>query len=466
MTNITNVRRESNWDAAPDATPDETPTRLISAAIQIAPVDPLAFLQGAWGMERVSFAAPRGQRAFHGMGEAAQLFAYGEHRYSDIAQQARQLFDGAVLPDNAPDEAMPALMGGFAFNDHFVPDHVWASFQPAHFILPHVQLTRAHDACWLTANALVQRDEDPRETQLALRDALRERAAWLAAQPAIETAAPANTTMRYPMTREAWRKMLLLALDHIRRGNLDKVVLARMCELRSEGEIEIEPALQRLNERFDGCYRFLFEPRAGHAFLGATPELLVGVQGDHLETMGLAGSIRTGSTPAETAAYAKTLLSSEKDLHEHALVVGMIRQRLAPHARALHAPDQPVVLSLKNIQHLHTPIHATLREREGVLPWVERLHPTPALGGQPREEAMRFIELNEPVLRGWYGAPVGLIHPNLDGEFCVAIRSAVAQGNRAWLYAGCGVVASSQPDNEWDETALKFNAMLHALNDV
>jgi menaquinone-specific isochorismate synthase len=120
-------------------------------------------------------------------------------------------------------------------------------------------------------------------------------------------------------------------------------------------------------------------------------------------------------------------------------------------------------MTLKNIQHLHTPIHATLREKEGVLPWVERLHPTPALGGQPREEAMRFIEINEPVLRGWYGAPVGLIRPNLEGEFCVAIRSAVAQDNRAWLYAGCGIVATSQPDNEWDETALKFKAMLDAL---
>jgi menaquinone-specific isochorismate synthase len=121
-------------------------------------------------------------------------------------------------------------------------------------------------------------------------------------------------------------------------------------------------------------------------------------------------------------------------------------------------------MTLKNIQHLHTPIHATLRDHDGVLPWVERLHPTPALCGQPREEAMRFIEINEPVLRGWYGAPVGLLRPNLDGEFCVAIRSAVAQENRAWLYAGCGVVATSQPDNEWDETALKFKAMLEAFS--
>lgn len=461
MTSIMDAPRENNWDAEPSAQPRTA--RLVSAAIAIDPIDPLVFLHGARGMERVSWSTPGSRTSLHGLGAAEQLFAYGEHRFSDIAEQARALFDGAALPASVPDAAMPALIGGFAFTDHFVPDHVWAAFQPAHFILPHVQLSSVDGQYWLTANALVQRDEDPREAQLALNEALRERAEWLAAQPAMNRTPPANTTLSYPMSREAWRKMLLVALDQIRRGNLDKVVLARMCELRSEGEIEIEPALHRLNERFDGCYRFLFEPRAGHAFFGATPELLVKVDGDRLDTMGLAGSIRAGSSATETAMYAGKLLSSEKDLHEHALVVRMIRKRLAPRVRALHSLDKPGVMTLKNIQHLHTPIHATLREKEGVLPWVDRLHPTPALGGQPREEAMRFIEINEPVLRGWYGAPVGLIRPNLEGEFCVAIRSAVAQDNRAWLYAGCGIVATSQPDNEWDETALKFKAMLDAL---
>lgn len=462
MTGIMDAQHASDWDATPVVT---KPARLVSAAIAIDSIDPLVFLHGARGMERVSFAVPRGQHTFHGMGAAAQLFAYGEHRFVDIATQARSLFDGAMLPANAPDKALPMLMGGFAFTDHFVPDHVWAAFHPAHFILPHVQLAQVNGQCWLTANALAQRDDDPSETQSALHEALRVRAAWLAQQPAIHQLATANTTLSYPMSREAWRRMIVHALDHIRRGNLDKVVLARMCELRSNAPIEIEPALHRLNERFDGCHRFLFEPRAGHAFFGATPELLVSVNGDQLDTMGLAGSISTGDNASETAALAGQLLNSDKDLHEHALVVRMIRKRLAPHVRTLHSLDKPGVMTLKNIQHLHTPINATLREKEGVLPWVERLHPTPALGGQPRDEAMRFIEINEPVLRGWYGAPVGLIRPNLDGEFCVAIRSAVAQDNRAWLYAGCGIVADSQPDNEWDETALKFKAMLQALGE-
>ena len=121
------------------------------------------------------------------------------------------------------------------------------------------------------------------------------------------------------------------------------------------------------------------------------------------------------------------------------------------------------VLRLSNIQHLHTPITGQLREPAGVLPVVAALHPTPALGGEPREEALQMIDACEPVTRGWYAAPVGWIDHNLDGAFAVAIRSAVVQEKRAWLYAGAGIVADSVPANEWHETGLKFRPLLGAL---
>lgn len=120
-------------------------------------------------------------------------------------------------------------------------------------------------------------------------------------------------------------------------------------------------------------------------------------------------------------------------------------------------------MQLSNIQHLHTPITATLPQAHGVLPLLAVLHPTPALGGQPREEAMAIIGASEPVPRGWFGGPVGWLDAALDGEFGVAIRSAVAQDRRVWAYAGAGIVAESEPRKEWDETALKFRPMLEAL---
>ena len=147
------------------------------------------------------------------------------------------------------------------------------------------------------------------------------------------------------------------------------------------------------------------------------------------------------------------LLRSHKDRHEHQIVVDKIRDRLAPLTDRLDiAPID--LLKLKNIQHLHTPIQGQLKQEAGVLTLVEALHPTPALGGDPRDRAMSLIRELEPIPRGWYGAPVGWIDANLDGQFTVAIRSAVAQDTRVWIYAGAGIVADSVPEKEWEETAL------------
>jgi menaquinone-specific isochorismate synthase len=126
-------------------------------------------------------------------------------------------------------------------------------------------------------------------------------------------------------------------------------------------------------------------------------------------------------------------------------------------------PESPCIYRLSNIQHLYTPIEGQLKQETGILPLVETLHPTPALGGTPRHLAMEFIRQAEPVPRGWYAAPIGWIDCHLDGEFGVAIRSAVCQDRRVWLYAGGGIVADSIPRKEWDETALKFKPMLNAL---
>lgn len=179
--------------------------------------------------------------------------------------------------------------------------------------------------------------------------------------------------------------------------------------------------------------------------------------------MALAGSIGRGSSPEEDAALRRELLESAKERHEHRLVVEAIRRRLDGWSAKKSIPRRPQILALSNIQHLYTPIRARLRRAEGVLPLAAHLHPTPALGGTPRARALAFIRAEEPVTRGWYAGPVGWIGPDLDGVFAVAIRSAVIQNERAWLYAGGGIVADSQPEKEWQETALKFRPMLRAL---
>jgi menaquinone-specific isochorismate synthase len=189
----------------------------------------------------------------------------------------------------------------------------------------------------------------------------------------------------------------------------------------------------------------------------------VAVQGNELRSMALAGSIRRGQTPAEDAALAAELLASQKDRHEHQVVARALLRRLRSYSLSLESPDLPQILALSNIQHLHTPVRATLRHPGDILRLVSRLHPTPALSGDPNKSAQAFIRDHEPITRGWYAAPVGWVDAHMNGVFAVAIRSAVVQRERAWLYAGAGIVNASQPQTEWAETALKFRPMLQAL---
>jgi menaquinone-specific isochorismate synthase len=466
-------QKQSSWDTA---TTDEVVTRdrLVSCAIRAtAPIDTFTFLRQSHGIERFYWNNPYSHNIFAGIGLATELFAWGQDRFSDIHQLTRQLFADAAISDEIPIEALPRLMGGFAFNDDFVRDDTWSVFHPAHFVLPHIQFTQIGDETWLTMNALIGEQDDPSDVRTSLRDALQMHVVKLceaADSPHIAQARERGleqySQINYPMSFDTWTRMINHALSEIENGRFKKVVLARVCELRHTDSTPIDhlSALERLNNAYPSCIRFLFEPRPRHAFIGATPELLVGVHGLDLNTMAMAGSAPRGQTAAADAAFESGLLQSAKERREHQFVVDMLRERLTDRTTALEMADRPVVLKLSNIQHLYTPIQARLRKAEGALMLTAQLHPTPALGGAPRDNALTFMRANEPVTRGWYGAPVGWVNPFLDGEFCVAIRSAVTQVDRAWLYAGCGIVADSQPDREWDESALKFKPMLQALN--
>ena len=179
--------------------------------------------------------------------------------------------------------------------------------------------------------------------------------------------------------------------------------------------------------------------------------------------MALAGSVQRGATAAEDAELTAALLASPKDRHEHRLVVDALRRRLQPLTSQLTIANEPTVLTLSNIHHLYTPVKARLRRQNGVLPLVNALHPTPAMGGTPRELALAFIQAHEPTLRGWYAAPVGWIDCSLDGAFAVAIRSAIVQKERAWAYAGAGIVPDSVAQKEWDETGWKFQPIISSV---
>ncbi len=456
--------------------------RLLSASRPVADLPFERFLRAAIGQERFFWRDGREGITFAGTGVAAHLIGYGRSRIAAIQRQAKEIFSFAEIHlsprhQHAPrsELALPRLFGGFAFREDFVPDLTWTGFHPGHFILPHYQFVSQDGHTWLTINALLPPEEDATAVFPLLEEALDARAELLTRNEHSRENQKVEAPFRnleeeqpgpeidYPLQYADWAKLIENAQRTFDATPLQKVVLSRIAQLRARQPIRISQMLTHLCADYPDCFGFLFEPQAGHAFLGAAPELLVRVQGERLETMALAGSIQRGMTAAEDAELAKALLASAKDRHEHRLVVDVLRDILQPVCSELTIATEPTVLSFNNIQHLYTPVEARLKTEEGVLPLVEALHPTPAMGGTPRELGLEFIQANEPTLRGWYAAPVGWIDSNMEGAFAVAIRSAIVQKERAWAYAGAGIVPDSVPIKEWQETGWKFQPIISSV---
>ncbi len=445
--------------------------RLVSLSMPAPGLSPDQFLRQAQGNARFFWQDAqvngRSPLTFAGFGIATQLQAWGKNRFHAIQEQASALFDDAILLSDEQKLAAPRLFGGFAFRDDFTPDNTWSIYPRASFILPHFQLVKVGKDTWLTINTLLP-PEDLDDSLPELKIALQAR--FEVIKTAIEQESPEKTAVstpqaqiNYPLPYDTWADQINNATNQIRTTELNKVVLSRVCEAKFQERVDVDGALDYLQTNYADCYQFLFEPRPYHAFFGASPELLAGVNGRSLSTMALAGSIARGNNQHEDELLALELLHSKKDLYEHELVANSLRRRLEPITKSLSVPENPTIYRLHNIQHLYTPISGHLKSKSGILSVVEQLHPTPALGGSPRDLAMQFIRKAEPVPRGWYAAPIGWIDHEGNGRFSVAIRSAVAQERRVWLYAGAGIVEASEPQKEWDETGLKFRPMLEAL---
>lgn len=476
----------SGWDIPALAATESC--RVISLFAAAPDLDVDAFLQSAYGQERFYWSEP-GPLALPltmaGIGIAAEIRAapvldpeieYAHlpgHRFAEIADASRQLFTGSLVQpaeltteigsftDWSHHPARPRLFGGFAFQDDFVPDNTWSVFYPAQFVLPHFQWVRIGKEAFLTINALIPLDEEPSESLDGLREAL---AARLALTSRSQRHSITPHDIHYPMSADMWRDIVRNATQAIAEEHLEKVVLSRVCEVRTKELIDAAATLKFLNSHYNDSYRFIFEPVPHHAFFGATPELLIQKTGDSIITMALAGSAARGQTIEHDERLASQLLASRKDRHEHQLVVDTIHRNLDGLMAEIHIPTEPRMLKLINIQHLLTPIEGRLRNSKlGILPLVNLLHPTPAMGGVPSGAALAFLRRAELVPRGWYAAPIGWLDACGDGVFAVAIRSAVTQHSRAWLYAGAGIVGDSEPEREWVETSLKFRPMLGAL---
>ena len=418
--------------------------------------------------ERFSFERPSCGLSHVGLGVARAVEARGAGRFSDCAKQARELFASLrIVGDAAPDAAGPLLLGGFGFDDEPGTAAHWSAFPPARLVLPDLLVSRIGENAWVTA---VDRP-DERESDRAFVRRMRERVnEEIASTDAGAASAPrrAATTDHHIVTddvHDAYLERVGSVLRGIGAGELEKVVVARSIAIRRPGGFDPAVILASLRDTYPSCTAFSVQ-RGDATFLGATPELLVRVAGDRVETTALAGSAPRGRDPDEDARIGRALIESKKEQNEHAVVVRALRDALAPCCDELDVPESPRLLQVDGIQHLETPILGLLEATQSSIELAGRLHPTPSVGGAPNTAALEWLKREEGLERGWYAGAVGTLDAAGGGEFSVALRSALLLRDEARLFAGAGIVEGSDPAAEHQETRLKLWALLHPLLDI
>ena len=349
----------------------------------------------------------------------------------------------------------PVLFGGFSFDPLKRKTERWGCFPEGKFIVPILLLAVIEGNTWLTITV----PTDYQEENIARIEQL---LAALQHDKDLPYALNAKCVKALEVEKEAWIAAVSKATSDIQSAKLEKVVLAREMRLLFDRKISPSIVLGRLREQQPYSYIFALQ-NGNDCFLGASPEQLVKKEGNVCYSTCLAGSIRRGKTLKEDEELGRWLLQDGKNLQEHRFVVEMIRKAMIDVCEEVVIPDTPSLLKVRDIQHLYTPVKGISCRPVSLFSLVEGLHPTPALGGTPRETAIEKIREIEPLDRGWYAAPIGWIDMTGDGEFAVAIRSGLIQGKEASIFAGCGVVGSSNIESEYEETKVKFRPMLSAL---
>ena len=440
--------------------------QLASISLAVKHIAPLAVLQSIYEPEELHFYVERAQadEALAGAEAVVDGQFSGPGRFADAKAFADEILENTIaVGDLDQPFTGPHFFTAFAF-DHSVGEG--SLFPAATIFVPRWQVSRSGGKYGAVANVRVDADADL--DQLVGR-------VWAAyekfsvfdypedASRPVETLAPLEVARRQ-VSEADFESSVTAALERIRAGAFEKIVLARAVELQADRPWEPLDALNRLRERFSGCFTFSYGGGAGRSFIGATPERLLQIREGKLLTEAIAGSAPRGETAREDAKHARSLLESEKDLREHACVRDSILRRLANCGVNGIAEAEPRLLPLANVQHLRTGISAEIAPEVHLLDVVAELHPTPAVGGTPREAAVPEIAALEGFDRGLFAGAIGWFNHLNDGDMIVGIRSALIEGQTARLYAGAGIVEGSDPAKELAETEIKLSAMLDALS--
>jgi menaquinone-specific isochorismate synthase len=437
--------------------------QLVSISMTVDSLDPLAVLESIFEPTEPHFYTERPAAGFSVAGAevAVDFTASGPGRFAAARSFIeRTLADTIAVGPLAEPFAGPHFFFAAAFGPEMPADSAFAALK---VFVPRWQVGRMGDTTVAVANLLMTADTPVDYVTAKVWKAHAKFGAFDYSHARHKERPSAPQRAEEIGGAGSYQRAVAQALTEIARGDYQKVVLARALKYTTAEAFHPMGVLNHLRRRYPDCYSFSIANGRGQSFIGASPERLVRVAGGRMHTTALAGSIARGESASEDAALAQALLHSEKDLREHRLVFDSIVSRLDGLGLALEHPAQPRLLGLANVHHLCSPISAALPAGVHILDLVERLHPTPAVGGVPQAPALAAISRLESFPRGLYAGPQGWVDHAGGGEFIVGIRSALIDGNTATAYAGAGIVAGSEPEKEFAETDLKFKALIEAL---
>jgi menaquinone-specific isochorismate synthase len=438
--------------------------KLVSITLEVESLDPLAVLESIFEPGERHFYSERPSEgwAIAGAESVLSFEASGPRRFAECQRFIdTALGDTIAIGDQDIPFGGPHFFAAFAFNDLVGEGEPFAA---ASLFVPRWQVAQRAGRTAAVANLLVDAESPVEALALRVWRAHAKFRSFNFGAPEFGEEAPSRGAVVSDVGgRMSYETAVSSALDRIGRGEFQKIVLARAKDVRAAGALHPLRILNSLRQRFPDCTAFSVANGRGQSFIGASPERLLRVEDGRVQTEALAGSTHRGSTASEDAALGGRLLSSEKDIREQRIVLESIVRRLTPLGLDLRFPARPVLKRLSNVQHLHTPVEARVPRGVRLLEMLGHLHPTPAVGGTPREAAVPLIAGLEAFPRGLYGGALGWIDARAGGDFFVALRSALVGGAVARMYAGAGVVEGSTPEQEFAETELKFRAMQEAL---
>lgn len=393
---------------------------------------------------------------FFGINSVLTFAEKGEKRFASLDKTVNNLRGQLISNRRDINFFIPLFLGGMKFTiEHY--DNDWKDFDDSGWFIPELLYLKNQEKYYFVYNIFVPSKANPESIVAKFESVLKQ---FFSSGDKDE-----NKELRLlkisgnePKDKKKWKNQVTGLLEKIEDGELQKIVLSRKVELIFTTDISIPPVLKSLVENYPQCTLFIYH-KGKSSFIGASPETMVRFQDREMHLEILAGSAGRGSSEIEDLKMEKELLNSSKDLNEHSLAVNYVKSALEKSAETIEI-SSPSIQKLRNIQHLRTSINVNLNDNNSIINLIGKIHPSPAVCGIPSDAALNVIKKTETHQRGLYAGLIGWFNLQDEGEMVLAIRSALAVGNKLIAYAGCGLVKGSNPDAEFKETELKLKPFL------